>query len=180
MKKTFTLAVIGGSIGVGFVIARSGQGGDAAPDADPGPSPTTVVGSAAAAGAVLGFLLDRRARKRRGRVTPMSALKAGDFALAARVARPLVESAVEAARPKVEHAIEVARPHLEHAAEATMEAAKDAAQYARPKVEQALESALDAARPKMDDAVKLTKAKARDAGRRLEKNGYMPAALISA
>ena len=100
-------------------------------------------GEAAAVGALVGFVLDRRDKKRRKKLAASKArfggaLATGGIVEAARAARPALEHALdlaadfaEATRPKVEHAYEVARPKVEHAAKAAREKAYEAAESAR-------------------------------------------------
>ncbi|MDQ1404273.1 MAG: hypothetical protein QOG03_2589 [Actinomycetota bacterium] len=79
--------------------------------------------------------------------------KAGGFAEAAKLAKPALDSAIEA----MGHAAEAARPHVEHAAVVTKDAAIHYAEVARPKVEAAAKVARDkasdaatAAKPSVD------------------------------
>ncbi len=124
MRKMLTFALLGGAVGAGVAIAKSTNGPmDAAAD-DEGAAMKTV-GGAAAAGAFLGLLLDRRAKTRAKRV-----------ATGAKVAAA-VAGVAKAAKPKLEHAIEVSRPRLEQAAEVTREAALSAAEAARNRLSQA-------------------------------------------
>lgn len=125
----------------------------------------TGAGEAAAVGAFVGFMLDRRDKKRRARAKARfgASLGTAGFVEVARAAgpaighavealssaadatRPKVEHAYELARPKVEHAYESARPHVEHAARAARERAVEAAEAARPKVEQVARAARERA-----------------------------------
>ena len=178
MKKTLKFALLGAAVGAGYVAAKS-AGSDGAPTAEGETSTATVVGGLTITGAAVGFMLDRRSRRKHRKRSAMEALKAGDLVLAAKAARPLIESAMEAARPKVEHAIDVARPKLEHAAEATRDAAASAAVKARPKVEHAFEVARDAATPRIEHAREVTLAKmddgvkkAKDKAKKAELNGH--------
>jgi len=136
----------------------------------------TGAGEAAAVGALVGFMLDRRDKKRRAKAkarlgASLSTAGLVEVARAARPAiehavealasaaeatRPKVESAYEAARPKVEQAYESARPHVEQAAKLARDRALEAAEAARPRVEQAVESA----RPKVEQAARAARERA--------------------
>ncbi len=118
MRKMITFALLGGAVGAGVAIAKS-TSATADPAAQDEGAAMKTVGGAAAAGAFLGLLFDRRAKKR-----------AKHVAKGAKVAAA-VAGAAKAAKPKFEHAIEVARPRLEQAAEATREAALTATEAAR-------------------------------------------------
>jgi hypothetical protein len=113
-------------------------------------------GVLAGTGAVLGFAIDRRQRRRtptprRVAGLTLPAAPALDQALealaqAAEAARPRVEHAVEAARPRVGQAVEVARPRVEHAVEAARPRVEQAVEAARPRVVHAVERAAKARR----------------------------------
>lgn len=173
MNKTLKFAIIGAAVGAGYSAAKS-LSADASPAPEGESSPAALVGGLAAGGAVVGFVLDRRARRRHRNRSAIEALKAGDFALAARAARPMLEHAVEAARPRLEHAVEAARPRLEHAAEVTREAASSAAERARPRVEHALETAVEAARPRLEQAREAAMVRMDDAVARARKADAAP------
>jgi ElaB/YqjD/DUF883 family membrane-anchored ribosome-binding protein len=131
-------------------------------------------GEAAALGALVGLMLDRRANKRLAKARLAAARGSGGLAEVARAARPALEHAFEAmtsaaeatrprveqaylnARPHVEHAVEVARPRVEQAAKVTRERAIDAAEAARPRVEHAVELA----RPRVEQAAKAARERA--------------------
>jgi hypothetical protein len=142
------------------------------------PTPQDIVPpilGAMAMGAAVGFILDRRARRRAVLAAAPAVVQyarkvspaAGDVletaiervAEAVEVARPYAERAYEATRPRVEHAYEVTRPKVEHAYE-----------VARPKVESGLrvarakaEDAVDAARPHVERAVGAARERLADA-----------------
>ena len=104
----------------------------------------TIGGEVAAAGMAVGFMMDRRGRRKARTAAAAIAAKRGKFAAAAIAAKPLVGAAVEhamhaaeVAKPKVEHAAEVARPKVEKAAKATRDKAVEMAEVAKPKVEAA-------------------------------------------
>jgi ElaB/YqjD/DUF883 family membrane-anchored ribosome-binding protein len=136
----------------------------------------TGAGEAAAVGALVGYVLDRRDKKRRAKAKARFGASIGTAGLvevaraarpalehavealssAAESARPKVEHAYESARPRVEQAYESARPHVEHAAKAARERAIEAAEAARPRVEHAVE----VARPKVEQAAKAARERA--------------------
>ena len=116
-----TFAFLGGAVGAGVAIAKS-TNATTDPAAQEEGTAMKTVGGAAAAGAFLGLLFDRRAKRR-----------AKHVAKGAKVAAA-VAGAAKAAKPKLEHALEVARPRLEQAAEVTREAAFNAADAARTRL----------------------------------------------
>jgi hypothetical protein len=121
MRKMLTFAFLGGAVGAGVAIAKSTNATTDPAVQDEGAAMKTV-GGAAAAGAFLGLLFDRRSKRR-----------AKQVAKGAKVAA-VVAGAAKAAKPKLEHAFEVARPRLEQAAEVTREAAFNAADAARTRL----------------------------------------------
>jgi hypothetical protein len=122
---------------------------------------TRMGGVFAAAGAVLGAVIDRRSRPRAPAPRWTTGLPAGQsfergldtLGRAAEVARPRVEQAVEAARPRVEQAVEVTRPRLGQAVEVARPRVEQAVEVARPRVEQAVE----VARPRVEQAVEVAR-----------------------
>ena len=139
MRKSIKVALVAGSAG-------AAAGGVQAFRRD---EPTEVIaqkalkgaGEAAALGAVVGYVLDRRDRKRRAKARARlgAALTTTGFVEAARAARPAFEhayevmaQAAETARPRVEQAVDVARPMVGQAARSARERALDAAEAARP------------------------------------------------
>jgi hypothetical protein len=121
MRKMLTFALLGGAVGAGVAIAKSTNGTAETAPQDESQTMKTV-GGAAAAGAFLGLVLDRRAKKRAKRVAKGAKLAA------------TVAGVAKAAKPKIEHAIEVSRPRLEQAAELTREAALSATEAARTRL----------------------------------------------
>ena len=124
-------------------------------------------GEAAALGAVVGFVADRRVRRKavKRKAKLGSALSTGGFLEAARAARPAIEHAIdlmgdaaERARPRVEHAVEVARPKVEKAAKKARMRAIELTEEARPRVEHAVEIA----RPRVEQAAKVARDRAID------------------
>ncbi len=147
MRKVVKLALVAGAAG-------AAAGGVQAFRQD---EPSEVIaqkalkgaGEAAAVGAVIGFVLDRRARRKlakaKARAGFGAALTTGGLVEVARAALPALEhargvvshvasQAADSARPRVEHAVEVARPKVEHAARVARDRALEAAEAARPLV----------------------------------------------
>lgn len=124
-----------------------------------------TAGGAAAAGAFVGLVLDRRNKKKlaKKRAKFGAALTAGGLAEVAKAALPVIEHAFENAKPKVEKAAEAtrerahdayesAKPRVEHAAKVAAERAESAYESAKPRVEQAARTAADRARPAIETA----------------------------
>jgi high-affinity Fe2+/Pb2+ permease len=116
-----------------------------------------AAGQAAVAGAAVGFVLDRRDRRKRSRLlraqgkANLSGVVAGAGALAD-MALPALHTASEfaqkkgseaakAAKPKLEAAADAARPHVLAAADVAREKGSEAARAARPHVEHATDLA---------------------------------------
>jgi hypothetical protein len=135
MRKMLTFAILGGTVGAGIAIAKTTSGPVESASEDENTTMKTV-GGAALAGAAVGLLLDRRAKKHAKHVAK-GAKMAAAVAGAAKAAKPRIEQAIEAGRPRLEQAIEASRPHLEHAAEATREVAMNAAEAARTRLAKA-------------------------------------------
>jgi hypothetical protein len=129
MRKMVTFALFGGAVGAGIAIAKSTNATSDPAAQDEGTAMKTV-GGAAAAGAFLGLLFDRRS-KRRAKQVGKGAKVAVAVAGAAKAAKPKLEHAFEVGKPKFEHALEMAKPRLEQAAELTREAALSATEAAR-------------------------------------------------
>jgi len=131
MRKLVKFALLGGTVGVAVTMFK-GNGASADQSEDTTSQALRVGGSAAAAGAPVGFVLDRRPKKKAKRTGRLGAVRSGG--------ESLFEAAAEAAksaRPVLEHAVELARPRVEHAAEAAREAASDLVDQARPHVKTA-------------------------------------------
>ena len=124
-----------------------------------------TAGGAAAAGAFVGLVLDRRTKKKlaKKRAKFGAALTAGGIAEVAKAALPVIEHAFETAKPRVEKAAEVtrdrahdayetAKPRVEHAARVAAERAESAYETAKPRVEHAARTAADKARPMIETA----------------------------
>jgi hypothetical protein len=132
MRKMLTFALLGGAVGAGVAIAKSTNGTAETAAQDEGQAMKTV-GGAAAAGAFVGLVLDRRAKKRAKQVAKGAKL-AATVAGVAKAAKPKLEHAIEIGKPRLEHAIEVSLPKLEQAAGATRDAALTAAEAARSRL----------------------------------------------
>ena len=132
MRKMVTFALLGGAVGAGVAIAKS-TSDTADPAAQDEGQAMKTVGGAAAAGAFLGLLFDRRAKKRAKQMAK-GAKVAAAVAGAAKAAKPKLEHAFEVSKPRLEHALEVSKPRLEQALEVTREAAFNAADAARTRL----------------------------------------------
>src|SRR5205085_6688705 len=123
-----------------------------APIEEVGPAVAKAAGQAALAGAAVGFLLDRRDRRKLRKMQKVKAkagigtMVAGASALAD-VALPVLQHAAKAAKPKIEHAAdtaaELAKPRIDamkpvvKAAAATAKGkGVEAAKAAKPRLEQ--------------------------------------------
>jgi hypothetical protein len=174
MGKAFKFALIGGLAGAGYAGYQALQQDETIEAV--AKRAATVGGEVAAAGLAVGFVLDRRSRRKTRLAAALAASRKSKLAGAALAARPAFEKALEyagqaaeAAKPRMEHAAEVtkerailaaaaAKPVIHQAAEATKEAASHAADAAKPKLQQAadaarprLQQAADAARPRVID-----------------------------
>ncbi len=155
MRKLWKGVLLGAAVG-GAVKAVQEVRGDGSIE-EVGPSVAKAAGQAALAGAAVGFVLDRRDRRKRSRLqrakskANLSGVVAGAGALAD-VALPALHSAAEAAReramlaaeaakPKLEAAADAARPHVQAAADAAQKKGSEAAKAARPHVEHAADLA---------------------------------------
>ena len=128
MKRLVLCAVIGGGIGAGAAFFRSDP---TSGESEASNGMTNAAMTGAAGGAVLGFLLDRRAKRKRRSALVGYAEKA----------RPRVDAAVDAAFS----AAEVALPIIEARAAAARERAKEtAAQAAGVAKDKAAETAIHA------------------------------------
>jgi hypothetical protein len=140
MKRLVLFAVVGSGIGAGAALARSDSTTE---DSAAQPDLKTAAMTGAAAGGFVGFVLDRRA-KRKTRKTKLVGY--------AQKARPKVEAALDAAfaaaeiaLPKVEAAAEVARERAkERAVEASSIARDKAAEASTAARERAAEAAIHA------------------------------------
>lgn len=168
MGKAFKFAILGGLAGAGYAGYQALQQDETIEDV--ARRAATVGGEFAAAGLVVGFVLDRRSRRKAKRKAALALAKKGKLGAAAMAAKPAMEKAIEYAA----HAAEVAKPKVEHAAEVTFERAQTAAAIATPIVVQAAKSAAkqtkeaashaaDAAKPKVIDLRDKVAAMAADA-----------------
>lgn len=137
MRKSVKLALLGGLVGAGWAGYKALKQDETIEGV--ARRAATVGGEAAAGGLVVGFVLDRRSRRRARRtMARTSPSRLAGMAIAAKpafdAAVELATHAAEAAKPKVEHAAEVARPKVEHAAKVAKVKAAEMAEAARPKV----------------------------------------------
>ncbi|MDQ1437421.1 MAG: hypothetical protein QOK43_1050 [Acidimicrobiaceae bacterium] len=167
MGKALKFAFLGGLAGAGYAGYQALQQDETIEEV--ARKAATVGGEAAAAGLAVGFMLDRRTRRKVRAAAALAASRRSKLAGAALAAKPVMEKALEyagqaadAARPRVEHAAEVTKERATHAAavakpvvskaakqaaEATRDYAVHAAEAARPTIEKAA----DAARPRVID-----------------------------
>ena len=173
MSKLVKGLLLGAAVGAGVKAFQEVRGEG---DIDQvGASVAKAAAEGAAVGVVVGWVLDRRDRRR---MTKMQKLKAkagigsvvaGAGALA-ESALPVIQQAAETARKRATEAAEAAKPHVVHAAEVARERADEAAKAARPHVVHAADvakekavKAADAARPKVETAADLAKVRAQRA-----------------
>jgi RecA/RadA recombinase len=136
MKRLVLCALIGGGIGAGAAFARSDPttGGSESSDG----LKNAALGGAAG-GAVVGFVLDRRAKRKRKTTLVGYAEKTRprvDAAVdavfsAAEIALPIIEAKASVARERAKEKAIEARPKVEHAAEVAREVTRDRAAKAR-------------------------------------------------
>ena len=163
MRKLVKGVLLGAAVGATVKAVQEVRGDGSIEQV--GPSVAKAAGQAAAAGAVVGFVLDRRDRRRMTRIqrakskVDLSGVVAGAGALA-EVALPALQSAAELAKEKGTKAAEAAKPHVLAAADLAQKKGSEAAKAAKPKVEQATK----AARPHVEHAADLAKARAQKAG----------------
>jgi hypothetical protein len=163
MRKLVKGVLLGAAVGATVKVVQEVRGDGSIEQV--GPSVAKAAGQAAVAGAAVGFVLDRRDRRRLSRLrrarakVDLSGVVAGAGALA-EVALPALQSAAERARDTGLKAAEAAKPKLELAADLAREKGTEAAKAARPHVEHAAK----AARPHVEHAADLAKARAQKAG----------------
>ncbi|MEY2420762.1 MAG: hypothetical protein QOI95_829 [Acidimicrobiaceae bacterium] len=164
MKRLVVFALVGGGIGAGAALARNDAPSDGSA---PQPDLKTAAMSGAAAGGFIGFVLDRRA-KRKARKTKLVGY--------AHKARPKVEAALEAAFA----AAEIALPKVEAAAEVARERAKEraveAGGVAREKAVEAGAAARERAAEAAIHAKHVAAERADIAKRKAKKGGHPKAA----
>src|SRR5688572_14516273 len=113
MRKLWKGLMLGAVVGGAIKVAQEVQG--EAPIEEVGPAVAKTAGQAAVAGATVGFLLDRRDRRKMTKLQKaktkagIGTMVAGASALAD-VAIPALQQAAKAAKPKLEHAADVAKP----------------------------------------------------------------------
>ena len=104
-------------------------------------------------GALVGLAVDRRRRRRRRAPAP----RRSPALIGGLPATPALEQAIEA----LSQAADVARPRVEQAVEQAVEAARPRVEQvleaARPRVEQAVGHAVEAARPRVEQAVEVAR-----------------------
>jgi hypothetical protein len=143
MRKLWKGVLLGAAVGGAVKVVQEVRGEGTIEEV--GPAVAKAAGQAALAGAVVGFVLDRRDKRKvlrlqRARKSNISGVIAGAGALA-EAARPALQTAAEAARERGLKAVEAAKPRLEGAFEAAREIGSEAAQVAKPRVEQAADLA---------------------------------------
>lgn len=162
MRKLWKGVLLGAAVGATVKAVQEVQGDG---DIDQvGPAVAKAAGQAAIAGAAVGFLLDRRDRRKLTKLQKAKAkagigsVVAGAGALAD-AALPAIQQAAEVALEKATKAAETAKPHVVHAAETARDRAGKAADTARPHAMAAAEvardratRAADAARPHVEHA----------------------------
>jgi hypothetical protein len=148
MRKLWKGVLLGATVGGAVKVAQEVRGEGSIEQV--GPAVAKAAGQAAVAGAAVGFVLDRRDRRKLSRLqrargkANLSGGLAGAGALAdvarpallgaAEVARERGMKAAEAAKPRLEDAFEAARPHVQHAAGVAREKGSEAAKVAKPHV----------------------------------------------
>jgi colicin import membrane protein len=183
MKRLVLCALIGGGIGAGAAIARSDP---TAGESESSDGLKNAALSGAAGGAFVGFVLDRRAKRKRAKNDRLLGY--------AEKARPRVESAVEAAFTAAEFALPIieakasvarerarekaieARPKVEHAAEVARERAAEAGSAARDKAAEAGSAAREKAAEAAIHAKHVAAERADIAKRKARKSGHPKAA----
>lgn len=130
MRKSVKFLLLGAVVGGAAVAVKSVKSEE--PMDDMAAKAAKVAGSAALGGAVVGWFLDRRARRKAKRSVKlasaaglMEAAKAGWPAIekTSRRARKAAAKSAAKAAAKAGKAAEAARPHVEHAAEVAREQA---------------------------------------------------------
>ena len=163
MRKLVKGVLLGAAVGATVKAVQEVRGDGSIEQV--GPTVAKAAGQAAVAGAAVGFVLDRRDRRKRSRLQrargkmDLSGMVAGAGALA-EVARPAFQSAAERARDTGMKAAEAAKPQLERAADLAKEKGSEAAKAARPHVQHAAK----VARPHVEHAADLAKTRAQKAG----------------
>ena len=169
MRKLWKGLMLGAVVGGAVKAAQEVQG--EAPIEEVGPAIAKAAGQAALAGAAVGFILDRRDRRKMTRLQKAKAkagigtMVAGASALAD-VAFPAIQHAAKAARPKIEAAADAAKPVVKAAAVTARDKGVEAAKAAKPRLEHAaemakpkLEAAASAAKPRIEAVSDAARAK---------------------
>jgi hypothetical protein len=161
MRKLWKGVLLGAAVGGAGKAVQEVRGEGSIEDV--GPAVAKAAGQAAVAGATVGFLLDRRDRRKLTRLQRAKAkasiggVVAGAAGLA-EAARPHLQTAAETARKKGLEAAEVAKPHAVAAAEVARKKALEAAEVAKPHAV----AAADLAKVRAEKAGKAAKAKLAD------------------
>jgi hypothetical protein len=152
MRKLWKGLVLGALVGGAVKAVREVQGEGTVDDL--ALSVGRTAGEAALAGAAIGFVLDRRSRRKRSKLerakaatrskVSVGSMMAGAGALAD-AARPMLHTAAERAKPRLEAAADAARPHVELATDLAKARATKAAEAAKPRID----AAAGAARAKL-------------------------------
>lgn len=137
MRKAMKFALLGGLVGAGYAGYKALKQDETIEGV--ARRAATVGGEAAAGGLVVGFVLDRRSRRKaRRKMAKTATSRLAGIAIAAKpafdAAVEMATHAAEVAKPKVEHAAEVARPKVEHAAKVAKVKATEMAEAARPRM----------------------------------------------
>jgi len=135
MRKMVKLAIVGGVVGAGAALYRSAGTVSETP-AEATSTPVTPIVGGLAAGATLGFMLDRRASRRAKRTRRAAAVAlATDYG---RRAKPKVDAAAHVAAVKAREAAVAAQPVVRHAAEVAKHRAEEVATAAMHRAQERL------------------------------------------
>ncbi len=134
MKKALKWFVLGGIVAGAIVAVKSMQSEE--PSDDMPKQVATAAGGAAVACGFVGYLLDRRARRKAKKMAKVAVAIS-----AARAAAPVIEMTAKRTGKAAKKAAKAARPVVGQAASAARDQAVRAAEAARPVVEQAAAAA---------------------------------------
>lgn len=138
MKRALKWFILGGILGGAIVAVKSMQSDE--PSDDMPKQVATAAGGTAVACGLLGFVLDRRARRKAKKVAKVTMAIS-----AARAAGPVIEMTAKRTRKAARNAAKAAGPVVGQAASAAREQAVKVAEAARPVVEQAAAAAREQA-----------------------------------
>jgi hypothetical protein len=130
-------ALIGGGVGAALAAARRPSESQA--DPDKGGRIVKSAAEGALAGAAVGFVLDRKLRRKAAALLASAPVVVEAVADLAQRYEPVVERFAEVARDRAVDAYEAARPRVVDAYEAARPRVVDAYEAARPRVEDAVE-----------------------------------------